>query len=476
MSFLHKKSPAGAAPAAVSPAARKRRARRGAFSAGVTVLAAAAVVIFNLLTAQLPDSVTQFDMTNSGIYNITDSTAGFLAGLTEDVEIHVLCPEDQVDSRIVRFLNLYQGLSGRLTVEYTDPVAHPSVLSKYDAEAGAVVVTCAATGRQESFALDDIIGYDLMAYYYYGTKQETDFDAEGLLTSAIDGVLTDAARKVYLTTGHEEGSFSEELTERMRKAHLSVDSVNLLTDGGVPEDCDLLAILAPQRDLAEDELAMLREYLSGGGQVVYCMSATLDPLPNLEALLAEYGINMVDGAIADTLRYYQNQPFLIFPVVNAGVDFTQSLPDDATILLYASRGMTLTDPARDTITIQSALDTSEGGLSVTADNVQTPGVYSLGAVATEETEGGAARLTVFGSMTAAVPPIEADSLRNADLFLSSMTCGFDELTNRSVEPVSLQEPINTVTTGGLWALLFIFVIPLAAIVCGFVRWSRRRKL
>jgi len=474
MSFLSKKPADGGV--AVNPAARKRRARRGAFSAGVTALAVAAVVIFNLIVAQLPDSVTQFDMTDSGIYNITDGTVQFLAGLTEDVEIHVLCPEDQVDSRIVRFLNLYQGLSDRLTVEYTDPVAHPSVLSKYSAEAGAVVVTCASTGRQESFAIDDIIGYDLMTYYYYGTKQETDFDAEGLLTSAVDGVLTDAARKVYQTTGHEEGGFSEELTERMKKAHLSVDSVNLLTDGGVPEDCDLLAILAPKRDLAEDELAMLREYLSGGGQVVYCMASSLDTLPNLESLLAEYGMDVADGAITDALRYYQNQPFLIFPVVNSGADFAQSLSDDATILLYASRGMTITDPARDTITVQSALDTSEGGLSVTADNTQTPGVYSLGAVATEDAEGGTARLTVFGSMTAAVPPITADSLRNTDLFLSAMTCGFGDLSNLSIEPVSLQEPMNTVATGGLWALLFIFVIPLAAIVYGFARWSRRRKL
>ena len=31
-----------------------------------------------------------------------------------------------------------------------------------------------------------------MTYYYYGTKNETDFDAEGLLTSAVDAVLTDA--------------------------------------------------------------------------------------------------------------------------------------------------------------------------------------------------------------------------------------------------------------------------------------------
>lgn len=99
------------------------RARRGAFSAGVTALAVAAV-IFNPLTVQLPVAVTQFDMTDSGIYNITEATRTFLSGLEQDVEAHALRPEDQVDARIVRFLRSCEALSGRLAVKYMDPVAH----------------------------------------------------------------------------------------------------------------------------------------------------------------------------------------------------------------------------------------------------------------------------------------------------------------------------------------------------------------
>ena len=66
------------------------------------------------------------------------------------------------------------------------------------------MVTCEATGRQESFDISDIIGYDMMSYYYYGTYTETDFDGESLLTSAIDSVLTGVTRMVYETTGHNE--------------------------------------------------------------------------------------------------------------------------------------------------------------------------------------------------------------------------------------------------------------------------------
>lgn len=486
---LFSKKPAGDTPAeqpsgqnrqpASASAAKARHFRRGAFSAGVTALAVAVVVIFNLLAAQLPDSVTQFDMTSSGIYDISQTSVDYLSAVTEDVEIHVLENKDSVDSRIVRFLHKYEELSDHLSVEYTDPVVHPSVLSKYGAESNTVVVTCPATGRQESFALDDVIGYDPMSYYYYGTKTETDFDAEGLLTSAVDSVLSGATRKVYQTSGHEESSLPSDVEELLGKSHLSVESVNLMTNNGVPEDCDLLLILAPARDLADDELTMLRDYLASGGQVVYCMNSQLTSLPNFEALCASYGMSVADGVIADTQRYYQNIPFLFFPVTDTSVDAAGTLSADATVLFYNTRGMTLTTPERDSITVQSFLNTSEGGCAVTEDGSQTTGVYSVGAVATEEIDDNlTARLTVYGSMSLIDPTITgtATNLDNNRLFAQSVICGFSDISSINIEPVSLQEPTNTVSTGGLWALLFILVIPLAVIILGFVRWMRRRRL
>ena len=46
----------------------------------------------------------------------------------------------------------------------------------------------------------------------------------------------------------------------------------------------------------------------------------------------------------------------------------------------------------------------------------------------------------------------------------------------TMEPVSLLTPTNTITTGGIWGLLFILVIPAALLIYGFVRWMHRRKL
>jgi ABC-2 type transport system permease protein len=89
-----------------------------------------------------------------------------------------------------------------------------------------------------------------------------------------------------------------------------------------------------------------------------------------------------------------------------------------------------------------------------------------------------ARLTVFGSDSLCGDSVTSSfaNVDNAALFMASVTAGFDDVSSISVEPVSLAEENNTVTTGGLWGLLFIFVIPAALLIFGFVRWTRRRKL
>ena len=464
---------------ALRETAGRHSSRRGAFAAALMALATAAAIVFNLLVAQLPERWAQWDLTNSGIYDITDTSVEYLAALDQDVQIHVLADESSVDTRIVRFLSKYEELSDHLTVEYIDPLVYPSVLSQYGVESNTVVVTCEATGLQESFAIDDIIGYDLMTYYYYGTKSETDFDAEGLLTSAVDAVVTEASRAVYQTTGHQETELSEDVTERLEKAHLAVSSVNLLTDGGIPADCDLLIINAPTRDLADDELDMILEYLSTGGQVIYTMASQLEELPNLENMCATYGMTVADGIIADTQRYYQNSPYLFFPLIDTSVDVASGLTSDSLVLVYGSRGMTLTEAARDTITVESFLTTSDGGYAIVDEANQTQGTFAVGAVATETIDDNiTARLTVFGTTSLIDTGITSSftNLDNTDLFISAALVGFDDVSSISISPVSLSVPMNTITTGGIWGLLFILVIPAALLIYSFLRWMRRRKL
>ena len=103
----------------------------------------------------------------------------------------------------------------------------------------------------------------------------------------------------------------------------------------------------------------------------------------------------------------------------------------------------------------------------------------MAAVATEEIdENTTARLTVYGSSSVASADLTSSfpNLDNTDLFINSITIGFDDISSISIDPVSLSIPSNTITTGWIWGLLFILIIPAALLIYGFVRWMHRRKL
>lgn len=68
------------------------------------------------------------------------------------------------------------------------------------------------------------------------------------------------------------------------------------------------------------------------------------------------------------------------------------------------------------------------------------------------------------------------NVSNAELFLQAATAGMEDVSSFNIPAIDLTEPRNSVTTGGIWGLVLIVVIPVGLLACGFVRWLRRRKM
>ena len=219
--------------------------------------------------------------------------------------------------RIKTFLSKYAALSGKISVEWIDPVLHPSALTDYDTTSNTIVVSCPDTEKKTTIPFTDIIVYDQSAYYMTGQMKETEFDAEGQLTSAVNYVTSEATKKIYRTSGHGESTVSAGVSELFEKANLSMEELNLLMDSKIPEDCDLLFMYAPTTDITEDEKAALSAYMKNGGKMVLIAGAEDKDAPNLDAFLKEYGLQMADGYIADTDRAYQGNPYSFFPEISA---------------------------------------------------------------------------------------------------------------------------------------------------------------
>ena len=452
-----------------------KNSRRGSYSIAVTAVVIGIVILFNLLVAQLPQKIRQIDISDTNIYEISSTSQKLLKNLDKDVSLYVIAEKGNTDDRIRTFITKYASLSSRLRVEWIDPVLHPSALTKYDTEKNSIVVSCKATDRQTSISFDA---------YRKGYRYAIQFDGDGQLTSAVDYVTNTKEYKAYYTAGHGETALSSSVTDLMEKSRISVSELNLLTASSIPEDCDLLILNGPTSDLTKDEAKVLTTYLKKGGNVMSLLAYTDKSMTRLYGILENYGLKVANGYIADAERCYQGNYYYLIPNLSVSGDMASGISSNS-VLMINSKGMTQTDPVRDTINVESFMATSENGCAVT-EKKQTQGTYILGAAATESVtvkdSGGKkkkkdSRLTVYGSnmLIDAQVTESFSTLENLTLFMNSVTANLDSADNISVSPKSLQVTYNSIAHPGIFSILIIFVIPFMVIAGGFVVWFRRRR-
>ena len=456
--------------------------RRGSYSIAVTAVVIGIVILFNLLVAQLPQKIRQIDISDTNIYEISSKSQKLLKNLKNDVNLYVIAEKGSTDDRIKTFITKYASLSGRLRVEWIDPVLHPSALTKYDTEKNSIVVSCKATDRQTSISFDDILVTE--SSYYNTSSSATKFDGDGQLTSAVDYVTNTKEYKAYYTAGHGETALSSSVTGLMEKSRISVSELNLLTASSIPDDCDLLILNGPTSDLTKDEAKVLTAYLKKGGNVMSLLAYTDKSMTRLYGIFEDYGMKVANGYIADAERCYQGNYYYLIPNLSVSGDMASGICSNS-VLVVNSKGMTQTDPVRDTINVESFMTTSENGCAVT-EKKQTQGTYILGAAATESVtvkdSGGKkkkkdSRLTVYGSNMLIDAQITESfsTLENLTLFMNSVTANLDSADNISISPKSLQVTYNTIAHPGIFSILIIFVIPSVVIAGGFIIWFRRRR-
>lgn len=442
--------------------------RKGSYSTVIMVVIIAIVIAANVMFSKLPTAARNIDVSSNNLYSIGDTTHSVLDGLKNDVEIIVIKDKESTDKRISTLLAKYAEYSDHIKVTYKDPVLYPSALTTYDTEENNIVIKCDATDKTTKVAFSDII---VTSTSYYGSTYETSFDGEGQLTKAIDYVSNENNKLIYTISGHGESDLGKNISELISKSNFNVKSVNLLVDNGIPDDCDMLICNQPTKDLADDELKLLREYMENGGKMTVVLADTTTETPNFDALMADYGISKVNGYIADTERYYGQNVYQIFPNYSSG-DITGKFGPEEYTLLFGSLGLKV--EKTDGVTVDEFLTTSNKGAAVVGENDYTEGKYTLAAAATKDES----RFTVFGSASIIDDKFTSyyTNLMDLQVFMNSITANFDDVSNISIDSISLQTTYNTIANGSGIGAIFIGIIPVALLILGFLRWFGRRKL
>ncbi|MCD8398350.1 MAG: GldG family protein [Lachnospiraceae bacterium] len=373
-----------------------RQLKHGSYSIALSVIVIVAVILINMIVAQIPSQYTQIDLSGLQLSVLTDTSKELVESLTEDITIYYILEDGNRDSYVSRLLERYEDLSSHITVVEKDPVLYPQFTSQYTDETlsdNSVIIVCGDNSKVISY--DDM--YETEFSYYTYSSTTTGFDAEGLITSAISALISDDIPKLYTLTGHSELELTDSMVSSIEKENIEIEELSLLTSDGVPEDADCLMIVSPMSDISTTEAQMILNYLRRGGSVIIITDYTTEELPNLATVMEYYGVELVDGIVfeGNPNYYYSQYLYYLLPDINS-TDVSSDLAESGSYVMVASaQGIETLDDARDTLTIESVLTTSSAAYSkIDVQNMTTysqedddiSGPFDLGVIITESVE------------------------------------------------------------------------------------------
>lgn len=238
----------------------------------------------------------QIDTTENKIYSLTDETKEKIGKIDKDVTITLINYKNNSEKE--NTINRYKEISNKIKVEKIEDVnSRPDLKEKYeltDSDTSLILVVCG--DKEHVLTEDDLSGMD---YTTYKTTDKT----EQAVTNAIIDVTTDQKPKIYFIGTHTNYSMQVfgTLVQKLKDNANEVESLDILTKGKVPEDCNLLIIPTLKDDFNTSEKDSIITYINNGGEVLILDGPNLGTVerPNYQQILDLYGITMEKGVILE---------------------------------------------------------------------------------------------------------------------------------------------------------------------------------
>ena len=468
----------------------KKHIKNGSYTMVMSVIFIAVVVVLNMIVNAIPSKYSEIDISSQKLYSIGDDTKAMLKDLDKDVTIYQIAQSGSEDENITNLLKKYEDESKHIKVEQKDPVVNPKFVTEYtsdDLSANSLIVVCG--DRNKVIDYNNI--YESTIDYQTYSSQTTGFDGEGQITSAIGYVTSEDLPILYTLEGHGEKEMDSTIKEDIEKANMDIQSLNLLTEGSVPDDADCLFIDSPSTDISEDEKTAIIDYLENGGKAMIFSDYTTEDLPNFDAVLENYGVSRVDGLVfeGDAQHYAAQMPYYLVPTVNS-TDITSDVASSGYyILMPYAQGIQKSDDVRDTVNIESLLTTSGSAYSKTDLNSGTlekedgdvDGPFDLGVSITETADDDKETHIIYYSTSNLLQSQinQMVSGGNEKLVMVSLSSLVDteDSTTMSIPSKSLEVSYLTLTAydASFWKICTIGLIPGAFLLIGFMIWLKRRK-
>lgn len=466
-----------------------RRFRIGSYSILYTLVVIAIIVVINLAINRLPSNYTSLDMTSNNLFNLSEQTKQIVTGLDDEVTVYWIVQTGYEETKVQTLLNRYSDMSDNFKVISKDPIVYPNFAKQYTDEElynNSLILVCGDRVKYVSFY--EIFVYDYSTYSYDGSYT-VNFDGENALTKALDYVTSDTLPKLYQLAGHGESEVSAGLKALIIKENIEIEDLTLLSAGKVPDDAGCLLIFSPSSDINDDEKEIILEYLKGGGDLLLVTSFDEKEYPNLDAVMEYYGAERVNGLImeGDNTHYASGYNYYLLPDIESHDISDPLLSNNYIVFFPAAHGIKVLDQTRDTLTVESILNTTESAYVKTdLENISTiekedgdpEGPFSVCVAISEEVQEETTHVVWFSS--AAFFEDSASQMvsgGNHDLAINAIGWICERENTISIHSKSLSSDLMTVPTAKVTqlSLLLVGAIPLIFIIAGVAVVVRRKR-
>lgn len=473
---------------------RKRSFRIGTYTVSVTVVVLIIAAIVNLCVNALPTKYTRLDMTGADLFSISKQTEELVQSLSQEITIYYIAQDGSEDAAIEQLLNRYKELNSTIKVEQVDPVERPTFASQYTSAEiynNSLIVVSGEKSRYISYydIYPTSYQYDETAGYY----EETSYNGEGALTSAINYVTSDETAIAYLLEGHGEKSLPTVFAEAIEQENITTKSLNLITEGEIPKDCQTLIIFGPTADISSKEKKILSSYLESGGNLLLMTDCLNQRLENLYDLMEDYGVELVDGMLVEGNENYFAQGYAnyLVPQLESHEITDPLIEANYFVMMPIAQGLEIKADAEEEedlqitpllMTTEEAFSKIEGLEASNAEKAQnditTEEGFAVGAAITKTQDNDDTQIVWFTSTYIAEEQVDAlVSGGNINLLTNAMgwLCELEDSISIHAKAITTNYLTLTAAQTGRWSLILVGIIPSIFLISGFVVWWRRRK-
>lgn len=248
------------------------------------LLAIAVLIIWLSLNGLAARFSFRIDLTENQTNSLSSQTRQTIQTLQAPLKVWLFQETD--DANITPFLEKYQRLNSRMSYEFVDPDIDVRLIRRFKVQNRGEVHL--EYGEKTQFIQTLDVAEPL---------------TEAALTNGILRITSDRQPHLYILQGHGEPPIDAspkglvQMVKALETQGYRVSPLNLIQTPIIPDDADIIAVIAPQTSLIPGEVEILQRFLDNDKSLLLMLDPNTNP--KLTTLLEAWGLRLDQRILVD---------------------------------------------------------------------------------------------------------------------------------------------------------------------------------